>query len=103
MPSAAARLQLRQERNLCSQTIPLKPQPRRGDIFRSFLDDAAPERSWNVLSSQNYKYAAPTALDALNPSEVLFLGVNPFHIRQILFATGGQFVSHKQKFNPLGV
>jgi hypothetical protein len=41
------------------------------------------------LSSQNYKYAAPTALGALNPSEILFFPANPFHVRQILRATSG--------------
>jgi hypothetical protein len=66
-------------------------------------DDGAPERSLNVLSSENYKYAAPPALDALNPFEVLFLAANPFHICQILLSPGGQFVSQEQKFNPLGV
>ena len=43
------------------------------------------------------------ALGALNPSEILFLAANSFHIRQILRAGGGQFVPHEQKFNPLGV
>jgi hypothetical protein len=32
----------------------------------------------------------------LNPSEVLFLAANPFHVRQILGAGGGQFVPHQQ-------
>ena len=44
--------------------------------------------------SPNYKYTAPTALDALNPSEVLFPAADPFHVRQILRTASGQFVPH---------
>jgi hypothetical protein len=34
----------------------------------------------NVFIIANYKYAAPPALDALNPAEVPFLTANPFRV-----------------------